>query len=289
MQAWTNALRLMRIPFSIYLMPMFWFACSEYEGALPWGRVALLFAIIHLLVYPASNGYNSYFDQDEDSIGGLKHPPKVSRELFWLVALFDVLSIGASLLVSWTFALGMLGYVLVSKAYSYDRIRLKQYPYLSTLVVTLFQGAYTFLLVQHGLGMAWESLIATPNLLLALVSTLFLCGSYPLTQVYQHQADADRGDITLSLKLGIRGTFLFAAASMFIATGLLMAVYFSQGEWPRMMVFLLATGPVVGIFGRWMWRVWKDEAAADFESTMLMNQVSSLCLSAAFLLMLWWG
>jgi hypothetical protein len=33
-----------------------------------------IFIILHLLVYPASNGYNSYMDRDETPIGGLKNP-----------------------------------------------------------------------------------------------------------------------------------------------------------------------------------------------------------------------
>ena len=37
-------------------------------------NAALIFVILHILVYPASNGYNSYMDRDEGSIGGLKNP-----------------------------------------------------------------------------------------------------------------------------------------------------------------------------------------------------------------------
>jgi 1,4-dihydroxy-2-naphthoate octaprenyltransferase len=50
----------------------------------------------------------------------------------------------------------------------------------------------------------------------------------------------------------------------------------------------VATGPVVVLFGKWARAVWQNPAAADFEHTMRMNQVSSLSMSAAFLLMLLW-
>jgi hypothetical protein len=51
------------------------------------------FVIIHLLLYPASNGYNSYFDKDEKSIGGLKNPPPVNKTLYYAALLLDALAI----------------------------------------------------------------------------------------------------------------------------------------------------------------------------------------------------
>ncbi|GAC1384943.1 MAG: hypothetical protein NVSMB30_31750 [Hymenobacter sp.] len=247
-----------------------------------------MFVVLHLLAYPASNGYNSYYDKDEGSIGGLKNPPKVTPALLHLVWLFDALAVAGAALLSRPFAGLVVVYLLVSKAYSYEGIRLKKYPLLSTLVVVVFQGAFTFLMTQVGAGATAGQLVEPTNLLLALVSTLFLCGSYPLTQVYQHAEDARRGDRTLSLRLGIRGTFGFAAAALLAGAATLGLAYGLRHETRPLLLFLVATGPVVTLFGRWTWQVWHDEAAADFEHTMRMNQVSSLCLSAAFVAMLLW-
>ncbi|WP_375418740.1 UbiA family prenyltransferase [uncultured Hymenobacter sp.] len=277
-----KALPLLRIPFSLYLMPVFWFGLSALRGPWSGGRAAAVFVVVHLLAYPASNGYNSYYDRDEDSIGGLKAPPKVTPELLHLVWLFDALAVGGAALVSGAFAGLMVLYLLVSKAYSYEGIRLKKYPLLSTAVVVVFQGAYTFLMTQVGVGNNAAALFENTNLLLAVVSTLFLCGSYPLTQVYQHQEDARRGDRTLSLRLGVRGTFIFAALGLLAGAAALGLAYWLRQEPRALLVFLLATGPVVALFGRWAWLVWHDAVAASFEWAMRMNQVSSLCLSAAF-------
>jgi 1,4-dihydroxy-2-naphthoate octaprenyltransferase len=193
--------------------------------------------------------------------------------------------VGASLL-SVAFAGWVAVYLLISKAYSYEGIRLKKYPIISTLVVVLFQGAFTFLMMQVGVGASSAAIQAPNNLLLALVSTLFLCGSYPLTQVYQHQEDRQRGDQTLSLLLGIRGTFVFAAFGLLAGAVVLALAYLKRHETQNLLLFLVATGPVVWLFSRWVWQVWRNPAAADFEHTMRMNQVSSLCLSAAFVAML---
>ncbi|AKQ46303.1 UbiA prenyltransferase [Rufibacter radiotolerans] len=286
--SWPDAWRLLRIPFSLFLMPIFWFALSAAPEEVTFWRAAAVFLILHVLVYPASNGYNSYYDRDEGSIGGLKHPPQVTESLYWLVLAFDVLAVVLSAFLSLPFALLVLVYLLVSKAYSYKGIRLKQYPLGSTLVVVIFQGAFTFLMVQVGIGVSENTLWHTTNLLLALVSSLFLCGSYPLTQVYQHQEDARRGDRTLSLLLGINGTFLFAALSLLLATGLLLYTYWLRQEQINSLFFLLCTFPVLAVFTWWVWQVRQSPTAASFENTMRMNKVSSLSMSLAFGLMLAW-
>ncbi|MDU0371921.1 UbiA family prenyltransferase [Hymenobacter endophyticus] len=286
--AYRRALPLLRIPFSVYLMPVFWFGLSALREPFSGWRAAGVFGVLHLLAYPASNGYNSYYDRDEGSIGGLRNPPKVSRELLHLVWLFDALAVMGGWLLSPAFAGLVAGYLLVSKAYSFDGIRLKKYPLASTAVVVVFQGAYTFLMTQVGVGAGWPQLLEPSNLLLALVSSLFLCGSYPLTQVYQHQEDARRGDRTLSLRLGIRGTFVWAGLALAAGAGLLATVYLQRQEVRHLFLFLGATGPVVVLFGSWARAVWQNPAAANFDRTMRMNQVSSLCLSIAFACMLAW-
>ena len=233
-----NALKLMRIPFSVFLMPVFWCALSA-APVFDLQKATAVFLILHLLVYPASNGYNSYFDRDEGSIGGLKHPPKVTHRLFYLVVVFDFLAVLLSLLISIPFAVCVLVYLFVSKAYSYDKIRLKKYPFLSTFTVVFFQGAFTFLMVQIGSGVAPEHYFSNNNLILALVSSLFLCGSYPLTQVYQHTEDKKRGDETLSLKLGLQGTFIFSAISLMLAATLLISEYYFTHQLQNIFIFLV--------------------------------------------------
>lgn len=287
--AYRSALQLLRIPFSLFLMPVFWFGISALRGPLDWPRVLGAFVVLHLLVYPASNGYNSYYDRDEGSIGGLKAPPKVTPELLRLVYLFDALGLGGALLLGGRFAALVLGYALVSKAYSYEGIRLKKYPLASTAVVVVFQGAYTFLMAQVGAGAGAAQLTEFTNLLLALVSSLFLCGSYPLTQIYQHQEDARRGDRTLSLRLGVRGTFVFAAAGLLVGAATLALAYWLRGQGRALLFFAVATGPVLALYGRWVWLAWPDPTHANHTWTMRMNLVSSVCLSAAFLATLLWG
>jgi 4-hydroxybenzoate polyprenyltransferase len=140
--------------------------------------------------------------------------------------------------------------------------------------------------VQVGAGLKWEQVLQTPNIWYALVSTLFLCGSYPLTQIYQHEEDSQRGDTTLSLLLGVRGTFVFAAASLGLGAALLLGLYLESGQLLNVGIFLLCTAPISFFFTRWVISAWNNPSEVNFENTMQMNKISSLCISLAFILML---
>lgn len=273
----------LRIPFSLFLMPVFLFATSQAE-VLHFKNWLLAFVAIHLFLYPASNAYNSYFDKDKGSIGGLEKPPPVSKELYWVALFFDFIAILIALGLSWQFAFNVLIYGLVSKAYSHPAIRLKKYPITSILVVGIFQGFFTYLMsIQAIENLQWQELYDTKYLFPAFLSTCLLVGSYPMTQIYQHQEDKERGDKTLSLLLGIRGTFVFTAIAFFIANLGFLAYFYYKNAWHELWIFEIALLPVLVFFGFWWQKVRKDINKADFSNTMLLNKVSSLSLIGAFI------
>ncbi len=104
----------------------------------------------------------------------------------------------------------ILIYGLVSKAYSHPSIRLKKYPILGWLTVGLFQGSFAFLMCYVGINnFELESLMQNKIIIPAILTTVMLLGNYPMTQIYQHEEDAKHGDKTMSMLLGIRGTFIF--------------------------------------------------------------------------------
>ncbi|HVU54228.1 MAG TPA: hypothetical protein VHD83_04195, partial [Puia sp.] len=141
--------QLLRFHFSFFLMPVYWFALSQ-TGDQDWPRAILVFVILHLLVYPASNGYNSYMDRDTSPIGGLEHPPQPTRQLFLVTVGMDTLALLAGFLISPLFVLGLAVYILASRAYSYRGIRLKRWPVIGYLTVIGCQGALVFFLVYYG-------------------------------------------------------------------------------------------------------------------------------------------
>lgn len=277
-----STIQLLRFPFSIFLLPVFLWALATQPAPDPF-RTILIFLILHVLVYPASNGYNSYMDRDESPIGGLKNPLQPTRQLFRVTVAMDVFAMALSLLVSPLFSGGLLIYILASRAYSYRGIRLKRFPVVGYLVVVACQGALTYAIVYHGTG---KDLPTEIPLLPALAASLLIGGFYPLTQIYQHEADKADGVITISYRLGLRGTFVFCALLYTLAMAS-MFLHFRQAE--KMRDFYILTIlflPVLVYYLYWARAVWKDPASADFTHTMRMNIIASVCVSAAFLLLI---
>lgn len=280
---WSNWLHL-RISFSFYLMPVFFFALALTPNHNP-ERLFLVFLALHLFLYPSSNGYNSYFDKDEKSIGGLRKPPKVSLGLYYLSLLFFIVALVLGWLINWQFASMLLVYGLVSMAYSHPITRLKKYAYGSWIIAGFFQGCFTFCMAYAGLSdFGWDVFYKSHVLVPGLLTSLMLWGSYPLTQIYQHEEDAKRGDNTLSLKLGVKGTFSFSAI-WFLVAGIGFAWYFSsRAQIDAFYAFLLAMLPVILYFSIWFVFVRKDEKRfANYSWAMWMNRISGLSLNAFFI------
>lgn len=273
----------LRIPFSFFLLPVFLFAVSIVEQP-DWWLVAVIGIILHLFLYPASNGYNSYFDKDEGSIGGLKHPPEVSKELYTMALVFDGIALVVGWWISWQFALMLLVYGLVSKAYSHPLIRLKKMPIIGWVTAGFFQGYFTFLMVIVGLTeVDLPELLSWGIQLPALLSSLLLWGSYPMTQVYQHEEDAARGDRTISLQLGVLGTFHFTAAMFSLSNAGFLYYYFTYFGFTTALMFQIFLLPMLVFFSWWYLKVRKDETQANFERTMQLNMLSAVMLNAFFL------
>ena len=143
-----STIQLLRFHFSFFLLPVYLFALSQLP-AINWTNAIIVFVVLHLLVYPSSNGYNSYMDRDQTPIGGLKNPMQPLKELFYVTIVMDVIAFAVACTISFYFTLGVLLYILVSRAYSNRQIRLKKYPILGYLVVVIFQGALTFFISYH--------------------------------------------------------------------------------------------------------------------------------------------
>ncbi len=266
----------LRIPFSITLMPIFGFALIQKGGG-GWLDGILTFVALHLFLFPASNAFNSYYDRDETSIGGLKKPPQVTSELLWVALLFDGLAILMGLLVNWQLALMLFVYGLVSKAYSHDRIRLKRFPVLSLLILMLFQGVFTFQMALVGIhDLNFEAIFTNQTAWLAgSLTSVMLLSFYPLTQVYQHEEDAKRGDQTVSRMLGIRGTFYFAGLFMMltlIGFAVFLSIYLNILSLILFLIFMMPTGLY---FGYWFNKVVRDEQQANFTHTMRLNELGA--------------
>ena len=273
-----STIQLLRFHFSLFLLPVFLFALSQLPQV-EWFNAGWLFFILHFLVYPSSNGYNSFMDRDESPIGGLARPLQPTRQLFYVSVLMDCLAVLAALLISWLTALGILFYILASRAYSYRGIRLKRHPVLGFLTVFVFQGAVIFYVTYHGCHP--EQPFSVP-LLPCAIASLLIGALYPLTQIYQHEDDKRDGVLTLSYMLGKRGTFLFSMALFGGSTALFYVLFRGQDRVNHFVLYLLILLPVVLFFLYWMRNVWQNEEAASFKNSLAMNAVSTFCTTAFF-------
>jgi 1,4-dihydroxy-2-naphthoate polyprenyltransferase len=275
-----STIQLLRIHFSFFLLPVFLFALSQVPDPSLF-RTILVFFILHFLVYPSSNGYNSYMDRDTTPIGALANPLQPTRELFLLTIILDIAATLLSLLISVYFTAGVLLYILASRAYSFRGIRLKKFPIIGYLIVVIFQGALVFCISYHGCSAS--STIYIP-LYPALASACLIGGYYPLTQIYQHKEDRKDGVNSISMMLGKKGTFIFCGCIFVAATLLLFATFYQEQKLVFFFIFLGSMLPMFLFFLWWMLQVMKDERKADFKNSLTMNILASGCTTICFIL-----
>lgn len=285
----------LRIPFSFFLLPIPLLALAET----PKGNIQQWFILVGILslgIFPASNAYNSFYDRDEFSIGGLEKPPPVGKDLLFWSLMFEGFALLAALLfLGIPFFLLLFTYGVISKLYSHPGVRWKAKPWAGWLSVVIFQGAVIYctcrLALLAGTLLPGRDVLNPDSLAVfflqpravlgAMVSALLVGASYPLTQIYQHQEDESRGDLTLSRKLGIRGTFIFAFSLLALALPLLAL----QFDFSFKFLFVAVTslpGFVFLLF--WMRRSWNDFRMANFTNAHRFLILSSLGGIVGFLM-----
>lgn len=278
----TSTIQLLRFPFSFFLMPVYWYAISLTEK-IDISNAVLVFVILHLLLYPSSNGYNSYMDRDTGSIGGIARPKQPTKQLFRFTVIMDGLAIVLGALVSLYFMYGILAFILASRAYSYRGIRLKKYAVAGYLTVIIFQGGLIFFLVIHGCSMDKTVDVPLPGMI---TSSLLIGSFYPLTQIYQHEDDAADGVMSMSRLLGYRGSFYFTAVIFLLAmTGLFISPN-AAADLRNFLVVQIFFVPVLVYFVWWFQKVYINNDAANYTNTMRMNILASVCSNCAFITLL---
>lgn len=272
----------LRLLFSVFLMPVFLFALSQVPE-LNWQDVILTFVIWHLLVYPASNGYNSYFDKDEGSIALIENPPPVDKSLYYFSLLLDLIALILAIYVGWILFFSVFIYGIFSKMYSHPLIRLKKYPLISFMIVFIFQGAFVYWSTYTSISGLNTLYGWNLNFTLAgLICSCLIGATYPLTQVYQHEEDLKRGDETLSLVLGVRGSFYFSAC-LFLLSGVLLFIYWERLELiGNFWLFMVISIPVLVFFLYWFANVYRDPVHANFKSMSRMTLLSSIMMLIYF-------
>lgn len=275
-----STIQLLRFPFSFFLLPVFLYALA-FSTSINLYKALLIGFILHVLVYPSSNGYNSFMDRDIASIGGVKQPMLPEKQLLYVTILFDLVALLLSAMISMSYFILIGIYITCSRLYSYRGVRLKKYPIIGYIIVVANQGCLIFYAVYSELNLESRSL---PNSLMLINAGLLIGAFYPLTQIYQHQQDKYDDVKTISMALGIRGTFIFSAILNILS---FIIYYFILIEFKlNYFIFSLFYLPAVFYFVKWAYACFQNPSAANFDKTMRMNYWAMTSSIASFLFIL---
>lgn len=279
-----NTIQLLRFPFSLFLLPISLFS-FYYIQPQPDLKFWLVIFIWHILVFPSSNGYNSFNDEDDGPIGGLKSPPKPTRSLLIVSNILDLTAVVLAMMINPAFCGFVLIYIIASRLYSNRNIRLKKYPIKGFLIVFILQGAWIF--IANFFAFDSSYMIAEPQVVYSAIAASFFIGTvYPLTQIYQHESDEKDGVKTLSMVLGKRGTFVFSAIMFFLSTVFVYLTFNNDTSMENFILFNLIMMPATIYFLIWAFRSFRENRHVNFKNTMTMLVLSSVLNNVFFIILL---
>lgn len=242
---------LLRLPFQFLLSPIFLWGYLLAGGKAD-GRLLVAYLAFHLFLYAGGTAYNSYYDRDEGPVGGLASPPPNPAHLLVFSLAWQLAGFLLSLAVNPTVAAIYAVMFWMSVAYSHPAVRLKGKALAALATIMIGQGVLPYYAgwatARGGLegGLTWEPLLA------GLAATLITGGMYPLTQIYQLDADATRGDLTAARFLGVTNSFRLAAAC--IVVGGLGTVYVAAARFSAIEAGLLAVFVAALLYAIRRWR-----------------------------------
>lgn len=141
---------------------------------------------------------NSAFDRDEGDVAYLRHPPPPPRRLFAFGLGLMLAGLIASFALPRGYGAAYAICLVMSLAYSVPPVRLKSVAGADWVINMVGFGTLT---PYAGWASTGRPLDLAHAILLAAFCPLF-AALYPLTQLYQVEEDARRGDRTLAVRLG---------------------------------------------------------------------------------------
>ena len=197
-----NFLVHLRLPFQLTLAPFMLWGAALAHTPLGW-RFVLAFAVLQVCFYGGTTAFNSHYDKDEGPVGGLEAPPPPGPWLLPGSLALQAIGLALAVVVDLRFFAACALYAVLGVAYSHPSTRLKARPFGSWAVVMFGQGALGALAGVVATGTAR----VTAEAIWGLAGAALLVGAlYPLTQIFQTEEDAARGDRTAAIVLGRRGT-----------------------------------------------------------------------------------
>jgi 4-hydroxybenzoate polyprenyltransferase len=275
----------LRLHFQLLLAPVFLWGWLVAGGGLS-QSVVLGFIAFHFFLYSGATAFNSYFDRDVGPVGGLERPPSVMPALLPFSLAVQLGGALVAALVNRPFLVAYAIFVGLSFAYSYPRIRWKAHTWTSLLVVGFGQGALAFLGAWAATRGEITSAWSLDGVLGAIAAVLLILALYPLTQLYQIDEDAARGDRTVAVVWGPRRCFAFAL-SCTVLGGLTMLVVLAR-RYGVLDTLLVGVGLAaqVATIARLARTFDPDQVLKNYRRVMRINAMSASALGGYLLVRL---
>jgi lycopene elongase/hydratase (dihydrobisanhydrobacterioruberin-forming) len=180
---------------------------------------------------------NSAFDHDEGDVAYLHQPPPPPAHLAAFGLTLMAAGLAGSAVLPGGYQLAYAACLVLSVLYSVPPIRLKVVPGADWVINMLGFGTLTPYAGWAATGLP----ITTSGGLILLAFCPLFAALYPLTQIYQFEEDARRGDRTLARTLGVRTSLIVAI----VCAGIAFAVFFRAG-----------------VVRGWVWADWRWFAVA---------------------------
>lgn len=177
------------------------------------------FLNVHILLFGGATAYNSWWDKDKGSIGGLKHPPKMEPWMHPASLALMFAGQAAALKVGIIYSIIYFTSMLLFWLYSTPLARWKSTPHLSLFAIAASTGLNSVLLGLLAAGGSFSLQV----LLAAAGASIILVSLYPVSQIFQIEEDRQRGDTTFALQYGVAGVKRFFL-SFYTAGSLLLCI-----------------------------------------------------------------
>jgi 1,4-dihydroxy-2-naphthoate octaprenyltransferase len=265
----------LRLPFQLLLAPVWLWGWLLAGGGWSPGA-AIGFIAFHGFLYSGVTAFNSYYDRDVGPVGGLERPPPVPGALLWFSLLMQFVGVLLCLFVNATVVVLNCVFVGLSVVYSHPRIRLKAHAFGSLVLVAVGQGVLAFAAAWAAVRGGLQGFLSVDGVSGGLTAALLILALYPMTQLYQIDEDAARGDRTLAVVWGPRACCFFAATCALVG-GVIMVALLTV-RFGLLDAALVAVGLIVQI-GAVLWLT--KTFAADDNLTRYRRVMRLARLSAA--------
>jgi 4-hydroxybenzoate polyprenyltransferase len=276
----------LRLHFQLLLAPVFLWGWLVSGGVGLAPSVIVAFVAFHVFLYSGATAFNSYYDRDIGPVGGLERPPPIPLALLPLSVVMQAAGWLLAWLVNLPFWVAYGIFVGLSTAYSHPRVRLKAHTLTSLVVVGFGQGALAYVAAWAASRGEITSVWSVDGVLGAIAAIALILALYPLTQLYQVDEDAARGDRTLAVAWGPRRCFVFSVVCTVLGGATMLTLLIRR--FGLLDAILVGVGLVIQLVGiRWLARGFSSRAVVDsYRRVMGVNALSASALGAYLLMRL---